>query len=452
LVNLKDWITVNFKWWVRRTLKLRGDLETRIDSIIKQINEICNEVCHTVKEKLAKEDINCSNLNTLFENQAFPKNEFLFELRKKRVDMENDIYHDYHQFCNVPTIRGFSGLLGFILSVIGFLVSSISLLIYYKTNEFNLKSLMNDETGIFLTTSTVIFLFLSVYLLFREHKKIDVKNKEYWSFWLKETGDEYRKTIPLIHRVLLFIALLMEGYIIALTIVSFISSEINLRTATYISIIAGLTVAFFLEQLGIDAGKSLYRLDVARNLNRRFEDQVEFLGEKTELKEILMKINPNETATFEYLPKANFIRKYSKLILSLFLFLSIGIILFIQRTNIKFNIFSEESNPEITYSAALLLLIMFLAMYIYTVWVGHKYSYASEYSEIARYGLKNYNKVQSHNRKLSEVAQKNFHSFFISLTELLEESSSRKSADETKKKAYKCMNARGEYEFKCSDS
>ena len=452
MVNLKDWITVNFKWWVRRTLKLRGELETRIDSIIKQINEICDEVCHTVKEKLEKENINCSDPNTLFENQAFPKKEFLLELRKKRIDMENDIYYDYHQFCNVPTIRGFSGLLGFILSVIGFLISSISLLIYYKTNGFNLKTLMNDGIGISLTALTIIFFFISIYLLFREHKKIDITNKDYWSFWLKETGDEYRKNIPLIHRVLLFIALLMEGYIIALTIVSFISSEINLRTATYISIIAGLTVAFFLEQLGIDAGKSLYKLDVARNLTKRFKDQVEFYGEKTTIKEVFKKINPNETATFEYLPKANFIRKYSKLILSLFLFLSIGIILFIQRTNIKFNIFSEESNPEVTYSAALLLLIMFLAMYIYTVWVGHKYSYASEYSEIAKYGLRNYNKVQSHNKKLSEVAQKNFHSFFISLTELLEESSSQNSSDQDTRKAYKCMNARGEYEFKCGNS
>jgi len=101
MVNLKDWIAVNLKWWIKRTLKLRGELETRIDSIIKQINETCEEVCHTVKENFKRDDINCSNLNNIFENQAIPKQEFLSKLREKRIDIENDIYYDYQQFCKI---------------------------------------------------------------------------------------------------------------------------------------------------------------------------------------------------------------------------------------------------------------------------------------------------------------------------------------------------------------
>jgi len=452
LVNLKDWIAVNFKWWIRRTLKLRGELETRIDSIIKQINEICDEVCYTIKERVGKNDINCSDINTLFENQVLPKNEFLTELRKKRIDMENDIYHDYHQFCNVPTIRGFSGLLGFILSVIGFLISSVSLLIYYKTNALNLKSLMNDGIGVSLTALTIIFLFLSVYLLFRGHKKIDVKDKEKLEFWLRETGDEYIKDIPLIHKILLFIALLIEGYIIALTILPFISTEIKVRTATYIAIISGIIFALFLKFLAIRAGQSLHRLEVARILNKRFKDQVEFQGEKTTVKEVFKKIQSKEAISFETLPKTNFIKKYLLLILSFILFLGFGLVMFLMRTKIKFNMFLEENNPEISYLGAFLLLLMFLTTYVYAVWVSYHHSYSSEFSEKAKYLLENYNRIWNHNKKLSEVAQKNFHLFFTSLTELLEESSSQNPSDQITQKAYKCMNARGEYEFKCSDS
>jgi len=114
----------------------------------------------------------------------------------------------------------------------------------------------------------------------------------------------------------------------------------------------------------------------------------------------------------------------------------------------------NEYNPETTYSAALLLLVMFLIMYVYTVWLGHKYSYASEYSEIAKFGLKNFHKVESHNRKLSEIAQRNLNAFFSTLIDILEENISSNSSNSNNmliKKANKCLSLRGKYVFSCKE-
>jgi len=425
---------------------MRGEIETRIDSIIKQIAETCESVCLKI---LNQQAIDCINsIDSSAKRQAF-----LRELRKERIDMENDIYNDYYAFCNVPTIRGFKGMLGFILSTIGLMASLFGLILYIKNSNLALHELASDNIALLLIFLSTLFLIISTYLLFREHKRIDIQNKDKWAFWIRETGDEFRKEIPFIHRAILFLALVIEGYIIALTITSFISSEISIKTAKYVSVITGLAVAFFLKQLSLDAGRDLYRLEVSRSLNKRFKEYIEFMGETISVKDALKKINPMETHAFESLPKKNFFARYSKLILSFTLFLFTGILIFIQRTSIQLNIFNEY-NPETTYSAALLLLVMFLIMYVYTVWLGHKYSYASEYSEIAKFGLKNFHKVESHNRKLSEIAQRNLNAFFSTLIDILEENISSNSSNSNNmliKKANKCLSLRGKYVFSCKE-
>lgn len=210
------------------------------------------------------------------------------------VGLEEEIGIDYKKFWDMPIILETFQKMNLLF---GILIISLSILIWRmaKLDKFTdwKTRVINDYLLLISLTALVASFALLIYEAVQAKKGVfyTEKDTERANEWLKILGEDNRRFMPIWAKVLIFISLLIEAFVIAVTIIPVISSEIPMKLAVVIGSIFGGIAALLLEILSFRAGKSLHMRSIAKSLLNRMENEVK-LGIRDE--DISKKIKENK--------------------------------------------------------------------------------------------------------------------------------------------------------------